>query len=217
MRLPFRDRHHAGAALATLLERYRDDPEVLVLALPRGGVPVGFEVARHLHRPLDLFLVRKLGVPGHEELAFGAIASGGIRVISESLVRAVGVPRHMIEAVTTRERNELERREQAYRPGQPPLDVNGKTVIVVDDGLATGSTMLAAVRALRAMHASRIVVAVPVASEEACRLIAAEADEAVCGATPCDFRAVGQWYDDFNQTTDDEVRKLLEQHDAAFR
>jgi len=181
-----------------------------VLALPRGGVPVGFEVARELHAPLDVFVVRKLGLPGHEELAIGALATGGVRVINHDLVRTLRLPETVVEAVTARERGELERRERLYRGDRPPLDVGGRTVILVDDGVATGSSMRAAVVALRQRRPERIVVAVPVGPPETCAALREEADEVICADTPVDFDAVGQSYDDFSQTTDAEVKELLE-------
>jgi len=204
----FRDRADAGRELAAKLWVYADDPSVLVLALPRGGVPVGFEVARLLRVPLDIFLVRKLGVPGHEELAMGAIASGGIRVLNEEV--AGRIPAEAINAVAARERRELERREHAYRGDRPPADVRRRKVILVDDGLATGTTMRAAIAALRRLGPARIVVAVPVGSRETCAEFQHEADEAVCARMPMPFYAVGLWYEDFSQTTDEEVRELLE-------
>jgi predicted phosphoribosyltransferase len=207
----FRNRADAGRVLAGRLEAYANRPDVLVLALPRGGVPVAFEVARALHAPLDLFLVRKLGLPGHEELAMGAIASGGVRVLNEEVVRLLRVPPEVIDLVAADEQQELARREQAYRGDRPPLDVHGRTVILVDDGLATGSTMRAAVAALRRLGPSRIVVAVPVAAAETCAELATEVDDMVCVQTPEPFRAVGLWYQDFSQTTDEEVRALLQQ------
>jgi predicted phosphoribosyltransferase len=210
----FSDRFDAGRRLAAELLDYADRPDVLVLALPRGGVPVAFEVARALHAPLDVFLVRKLGVPGHRELAMGAIASGGVRVLNEDVVRGLGVPDEVLDAVAARERTELERREWAYRDGRPPPAVRGRTVILVDDGLATGSTMRAAVRALRAQGPARIVVAVPVGAPETCAEFQDEADEAVCARTPDPFYAVGLWYSDFTQTTDEEVRDLLARAEA---
>jgi predicted phosphoribosyltransferase len=206
----FRDRTEAGRQLAAKLTAYADRPDVLVLALPRGGVPVAFEVARALHAPLDVFLVRKLGVPGHEELAMGAIASGGVRVLNEDAVRGLGIPDDVLDAVSEGELRELERRERAYRGGRPAPPVRGRTVILVDDGLATGSTMRAAVAALRRQGPARVVVAVPVGSPETCAEFQAEADEAVCARTPEPFYAVGLWYEDFSQTSDEEVRDLLE-------
>ena len=206
----FRDRTEAGRLLADRLGAYADRPDVLVLALPRGGVPVGYEVARALHAPLDVFLVRKLGAPGHGELAMGAIASGGVRVLNEGVVRGLGVTPEEIDAAAAAEQRELERRERAYRGGRPPLDVRGRTVILVDDGLATGSTMRAAVEALRRLGPARIVVAVPVGAPETCEEFHAEADDVVCARTPDPFYAVGLWYGDFSQTTDEEVRELLE-------
>lgn len=182
---------------------------MLVLALPRGGVPVAFEVARWLDAPLDVFLVRKLGVPGHEELAMGAIATGGVRVVNEAIVRELGVGREAFEEVAARERVELERRERAYRGERNAPEVGGRTVILVDDGLATGSTMRAAAVALRRRGPGRLVVAAPVAAREACEELRAEADEVVCAETPEPFRGVGRWYEDFSQTTDEEVRELL--------
>jgi putative phosphoribosyl transferase len=207
----FRDRSEAGRQLAARLAHYVDRPDVLVLALPRGGVPVGYEVARALHVPMDVFIVRKLGVPGHEELAMGAVASGGVRVLNDQVVKGLGIPDYVIDAVASWEQQELERRERLYRGQRPPPDVRGKTVILVDDGLATGSTMLAAVRALRQLGPARIVVAVPVASRDTCDLLKTEVDEVVCAVTPEPFYAVGLWYRNFSQTTDEEVRELLEQ------
>jgi predicted phosphoribosyltransferase len=205
----FRDRRHAGQVLARALVRYADRPDVIVLALPRGGAPVAFEVAQALHAPLDVFVVRKLGLPGHEEYAMGAIASGGVRVLDDELVRSVGLSERTVEAVTQHEQQELERRERLYRDGRREPELRGKTVILVDDGLATGSTMRAAVKALRDRQPARIVVAVPTAAAQTCERLRGEADEVVCASTPHPFRAVGLWYDDFSQTSDDEVRELL--------
>lgn len=205
----FRDRVDAGRVLARELEEYKGRPDVLVLALPRGGVPVAFEVARELGAPLDVFVVRKLGMPGHEEYAIGAIATGGVRIINSEAIRTFGVTNAEIEAVTAEERLELERRERRYRDGRPAPDVAGKTVILVDDGLATGSTMRAAVEALCQEEPARLVVAVPTAAPETCKEIAALVDEMVCAITPEPFYAVGLWYDDFGQTTDEEVHDLL--------
>jgi putative phosphoribosyl transferase len=206
----FRDRVDAGRQLALRLRRYANRPDVLVLALPRGGVPVAYEVAKELQAPLDVFLVRKLGVPGYEELAMGAIASGGVRVINQDVVRYMGIPAEVIDAVAADEQRELERRERAYRDDRPPPDVKGRIVILIDDGLATGSTMRAAAAALRKQGPARIVVAVPVSASETCEEFRSEVDEIVCAVTPEPFRGVGLWYEDFSQTTDDEVRELLE-------
>jgi putative phosphoribosyl transferase len=205
----FRDRTEAGQVLAGLLAHYRGRPDVIVLGLPRGGVPVAAEVASGLGAPLDVFVVRKLGVPGHDELAMGAIASGGVRVVNRSVVDGLRIGEDVIEKVAARELKELERRDAAYRDGRPPPDVRGKVVVVVDDGLATGSTMRAAVSALRAQQPSRIVVAVPVGSAATCHELEAEADEVVCARIPADFHAVGQWYEDFSPTTDEQIRSLL--------
>ena len=205
----FQDRFDAGATLATQLAHYAGRDDVVVLALPRGGVPVGYEVAKALQAPLDVFLVRKLGVPGHEELAMGAIASGGVQVLNEDVVEALDVPPERIIAVAAAEEQELERRHRAYRSGMPPPDVKGKVVIIVDDGLATGSSMRAAVQALRRLGPKRIVVAVPTAAAETCERLTAEADEVVCASTPRPFHAVGLSYRDFSQTTDAEVSDLL--------
>lgn len=215
----FRDRQDAGVQLATELARYTDAPNVVVLGLPRGGLPVAYEVARALRAPLDVFVVRKLGVPGHRELAMGAIASGGVRVLNPEVVNALSVPAAMIDAVAAQEQKELERQERAYRGDHPWPDLKGRTVIIVDDGLATGSTMRAAVRALREMQPARIVVAAPVAAAETCRSLAKEADEVVCVSTPEGFHAVSLWYEEFSQTTDDEVRYLLKSapHAAPVR
>jgi predicted phosphoribosyltransferase len=206
----FRNRRHAGRQLAQRLERYAGREDVLVLALPRGGVPVAYEVARALDAPLGLFLVRKLGVPGHEELAMGAIAGGGVRVLNREVIRSLDITPEEVEAVAREEERELERRQRAYRGDAPAPDVRDRTVILVDDGLATGSTMRAAVAALRRLGPARTVVAVPVGAPSTCAALAEEADEVVCAAQPEPFYSVGLWYGDFTQTTDDEVRQLLE-------
>jgi putative phosphoribosyl transferase len=211
----YRDRLDAGQQLAEQLRRYANRPDVLVLALPRGGVPVGFAVAAGLHAPLDVFLVRKLGVPGHEELAMGAIASGGVRVLNDDVVHFLQIPLTVIDAVAAQERQELERRTRHYRRDRPPLDVQGDTVILVDDGLATGATMRAAIVALRQQQPTRIVVAVPIAASTVCHELEAVADEVVCAEIPEPFYAVGLWYEDFEQTSDAEVCNLLAQ--AAHR
>jgi len=205
----FRNRTDAGRRLAEKLAAYADRPDALVLALPRGGVPVGFEVARALGAPLDVFLVRKLGVPGHEELAMGAVATGGVRVLNDEIVHGLGISQHEMDASMARELRELARRERLYRSDCPPPDVAGRTLILVDDGLATGATMRAAVQTLRQQQPARIVVAVPTASLDTCQAMKAEADDVVCAMTPEPFFAVGYWYEDFTQTTDDEVRELL--------
>ena len=210
----FRDRREAGRLLAEKLATYANRPDVLVLALPRGGVPVAYEVARALGAPLDVFVVRKLGVPGYEELAMGAVATGGVRVLNDQLVERLGIPEDMIDAVAARERQELARRERLYRGGRPPPDVRGRTVILVDDGLATGATMHAAIQALRQQNPARIVVAVPTASPETCEEMKAKADDVICASTPEPFHAVGRWYQDFSQTTDEEVGALLAQRSA---
>ena len=206
----FQDRTDAGQELAARLTKYANRPDVLVLALPRGGVPVAYEVAKKIGAPLDVFLVRKLGVPGHEELAMGAIASGGVRVINEDVVRFLNIPDEVIDAVAADEQQELERRGSAYRDDRPPPDVKGRVVILIDDGLADGSTMRAAAAALRKQGPARIVVAVPVSAPETCNEFRSEVDEIVCAVTPEPFRGVGLWYKDFSQTTDEEVRELLE-------
>lgn len=206
----FQDRTDAGRELAAKLRNYADRSDVLVLGLPRGGVPVAAVVAQELNAPLDVFVVRKLGVPYHPELAMGAIATGGVRVLNEDVVRMLNIPDAVIDQVTLRERRELERRERAYRGERPPPDVRGRTVILVDDGLATGSTMRAAVAALREQGPAKIVVAVPVGAPETCAELQHDADEAICAREPEPFHAVGMWYDDFSQTTDDEVHELLE-------
>jgi len=206
----FRDRIEAGQVLAQRLKGVIRDSNPIVLALPRGGVPVGFEVAKALHSDLDIFLVRKLGVPGHEELAIGAIAGGGIRVLNQTLIRELGLTSLVIDSITARERREIERRERLYREHRPPLAVGDRTVILVDDGLATGATMLAAARALRIQRPKRIIVAVPVASREACEEFRRHVDETVCAETPEPFYSVGSWYENFSQTSDAEVRELLE-------
>ena len=208
----FANRRAAGRLLAAKLAAYAKRPDVLVLGLPRGGVPVAYQVAHALGVPMDAFVVRKLGVPGYEELAMGAVATGGVRVLNDEIVKKFGIPDDVIEAVAAREFKELTRRERLYRGGGPPPDVRGKTVILVDDGLATGATMAAAVTALRKLQPARIVVAVPTASPEACEQMRAIADEVVCAITPEPFRAVGRWYEDFSQTTDEEVRDLLARH-----
>lgn len=208
----FADRREAGRELASRLAHYRGRSDVVVLALPRGGVPVAFEIAEALDAPLDIFVVRKLGMPGHPEFAIGAIASGGVRVLKDDVIRAYGVPQSAIDTVARRELAELERREREYRRGRPLPDLRDRIVILVDDGLATGSTMRAAVQAVRAFEPARVVVAVPVGAPSTCAELAEIADEVVCARTPEPFSAVGLWYRDFSQTTDEEVRALLEEH-----
>jgi len=210
----FRDRREAGRQLAEKLTAYANRPDVLVLALPRGGVPVAYEVARTLGAPLDVFVVRKLGVPGYEELAMGAVATGGVRVLNDQLVERLGIPEQLIDAVAARERQELARRERLYRGSRPPPDVRGRTVILVDDGLATGATMYAAIEALRKQNPGRIVVAVPTASPDTCEEMKKKADDVICAVTPEPFHAVGRWYQVFSQTTDEEVAELLAQASA---
>jgi putative phosphoribosyl transferase len=205
----FRDRFSAGRELAGALESYAHDPTALVLALPRGGVPVGYAVARALPAPLDVFMVRKLGLPGHEELAMGAIASGGIRVLNNEVVHAFDIPTEVIDAVADEEQQELSRREEAYRGNRSRPDIGGRTVIVVDDGLATGSTMRAAVTALGQHRPRRIVIGVPVAAGSACMDLRPQVDDLVCLFAPEPFQAVGLWYEDFSQTSDEEIRELL--------
>lgn len=217
MRQQFADRREAGAELARQLSAYQRRDDVVVLALPRGGVPVAFEIAIALGAPLDVFVVRKLGVPGHPELAMGAIASGGVRVLNEDVVAWYGLPASVIDRVAEAEQQELERREREYRGGQPLVGVKDRVVILVDDGLATGSTMKAAVQAVRAMDPAQIIVAVPVGATDTCRSLARMADEVVCARTPEPFSAVGLWYRDFSQTTDEEVREILEQSRAVGR
>jgi putative phosphoribosyl transferase len=205
----FRNRSEAGRLLARALERYKDQLDVLVLALPRGGVPVAYEVATNLNAPLDVFIVRKLGVPGHEELAMGAIASGGIRALNTAVIKQLNIPRSAIEAVAAHEQQELERRERLYRGQKASLNIQDRTIILVDDGLATGSTMKAAVAALRQQNPRKIIVAVPTAPAETCNELQDEADEVICAVTPEPFYAVGQWYENFEQTTDAEVTELI--------
>ena len=206
----FRNRMHAGQVLAEMLRGYCNREDVVVLALPRGGVPVAFEIANALHVPLDVFLVRKLGVPGQEELAMGAIATGGIRVLNNEVVKHLGIPEHVIDSATQAEQRELDRREQVYRGNRQPPQVHGWTMIFVDDGLATGSTMRAAVTALRQQKPAHIVVAVPVAAASTCQEFQDEVDQIICATTPEPFYGVGQWYEDFSQTSDEEVRDLLD-------
>ncbi|MCL4298390.1 MAG: phosphoribosyltransferase [Anaerolineae bacterium] len=205
----FKNRTDAGQKLAQNLSAYAYCPDVIVLALPRGGVPVAYEVARALHAPLDIFLVRKLGVPGHEELAMGAIASGGGSVLNDYVVNALNIPREIIGAVIAQEQQELERRERAYRGDRPKPEVYNRTVILVDDGLATGASMRAAIAALRSQKPARLVVAVPTGAAETCEAFAPEVDDIICATTPHPFLGVGAWYEDFSQITDAEVRELL--------
>jgi putative phosphoribosyl transferase len=206
----FRDRAEAGRALARVLSHYAGRDDVIVLALPRGGVPVAAEVAKELGAPLDVFVVRKLGVPGHEELAMGAIASGGVLVLDDGVLRWLGISEEQVQRALTRELDELGRREAAYRNGRPLPDLKGKTVILVDDGLATGASMQAAARAVRRHQPARIVIAVPVASRATCDQFRDDVDEVVCAVTPEPFSAVGNWYEVFSQTSDEEVRELLD-------
>jgi predicted phosphoribosyltransferase len=209
MEKTFHDRADAGRQLSERLSAYADRDDVIVLALPRGGVPVAYEVATRLHVPLDVFIVRKLGVPGYEELALGAIASGGVRVLNQDVVRVLPEAEEIVEAVTANELVEMERRERAYRDDRPPPELRGRIVILIDDGLATGATMHAAVQAAREQQPAKIVVAVPVCAPETCREIQKIADETVWLFAPEWFHGVGQFYDDFSQTSDDEVRRLL--------
>ena len=205
----YRNRRHAGAELAARLAHLAGRTDVVILALPRGGVPVGYDVAHALGAPLDVFLVRKLGVPGRRELAMGAIASGGVRVVNADVVAWYGLTEADLRDAARAEQVELERQERRYREGRPVPAVRDRVVVLVDDGLATGSTMKAAVQAVRAQGPARVVVAVPVGAPQTCRDLAALADEVVCPRTPSDFSAVGEWYEDFSPTTDDEVRELL--------
>jgi putative phosphoribosyl transferase len=205
------NRRHAGQVLADQLTAIVSDPGALVLALPRGGVPVGFEVARALQADLDVFVVRKLGVPREEELAFGAIASGGVRVLNQELIDYLGLSPETIDQITAREQHVLEAREQLYREGRPAIPLPGRSVLLVDDGLATGASMLAAARAMQPLAARRVTVAVPLGARETCDQLRQEVDQVVCAATPRPFSAVGAWYDDFTQVTDEEVRNLLKE------
>ena len=205
----FQDRADAGIYLVESLQKYAGKPDTIVLGLPRGGVVVAYEVARGLGLPLDVFLVRKLGVPGYEELALGAIASGGVQVINQDVLRSIRITQAQIQEIAAKEAEELKRRERIYRQGREPLAVQGQTIILVDDGLATGATMRAAVAALRKLAPRKIVIAVPVASVEACQEFQRTVEEIICGITPTQFHAVGAWYEDFSQTTDKEVIELL--------
>ncbi|HEY1214992.1 MAG TPA: phosphoribosyltransferase [Bryobacteraceae bacterium] len=209
----FRDRTDAGKVLAERVVHSVHDRDVLVLGLPRGGVPVAFEIAHALHAELDVFLVRKLGLPGHEELAIGAIASGGVRVLNEALLAELHLSPKLIDQIAAREERELRRREELYREGRPPLPVRNRTVLLVDDGLATGASMKAAAQALQLQGPKRLIVAVPVAASQTCDEFRMHVDEVICAYTPQPFMAVGLWYEDFSQTTDQEVQQLLE--DAA--
>ena len=207
----FRDRRDAGRKLAKKLLAYANRSDVVVLALPRGGVPVAYEVALALKAPVDIFTVRKLGLPGHEELAMGAIATGGARVINQDIVRTFNIPQGMIEAVAKRELQELERRERIFRGDRPMRDVYNKTVILIDDGLATGASMHAAIMGLRAKNPARIIAAVPTAALETCEAFKQLVDEMICATTPEPFYGVSRWYEDFSQTTDEEVQSLLQE------
>lgn len=212
----FKDRRDAGRKLAPKLTSYAGWPNLLVLALPRGGVPVAYEVALGLNAPLDIFIVRKLGLPGREELAIGAIATGGVRVLNRDIIRMLSIPDEVIKFVARRELQELGRREKLYRGDRPAPDVRDRAIILIDDGLATGASMRAAIAGLRAQHPARIVVAVPTAAEEVCQAFRSEVDEIVCAITPEPFYGVGRWYENFSQTTDEEVRILLEEANRQF-
>jgi predicted phosphoribosyltransferase len=207
----FRDRRDAGRKLAQKLLHYADRPDVTIFALPRGGVPVAYEVALALNAPLDIFIVRKLGLPGREELALGAIGSGGIRVLNSDVIRVLNIPQEVINIVAQRELQELQRREQKYRGDRSAPDIHGRTVILIDDGLATGASMRAAVAGVRAQHPARSVVAVPAAAREVCDAFEFAVDEMVCVITPEPFYGVGKWYEEFTQIDDEEVRRLLEE------
>ncbi|GCE06009.1 phosphoribosyltransferase [Dictyobacter aurantiacus] len=209
MVMRFRDRRDAGKQLATQLAGYRNRPDVVVLGLPRGGVPVAFEVASELHAPLDVMIVRKLGLPGQEELAMGALAQGGIRILNDDVISAVGIPNEVIDAVAAREQQEIERREHLYRGDRPALDVRGRTVVLVDDGIATGATIRAAIAALKRQHPAHLIIAVPVAAATTCDELAAQGDKVICLLKPDMLYAIGLWYENFSQTHDEEVRQLL--------
>lgn len=211
----FADRRHGGAVLAKHLDMYLGREDLVVLALPRGGVPIGYEVARHLHAPLDVLIVRKIGAPGHPEFAMGAIAGSGVSVLDDAFIRANRIPASVLEAIVQRERAEVARRERVYRANRPPVAVGGAIVIVVDDGLATGSTMQAAVLALRRQGPAGIVAAAPVGSRQACEALSDVADQVICPLMPEPFSAVGLWYADFSETTDDEVRRFMTQASAG--
>ncbi|MBD3182448.1 phosphoribosyltransferase [Candidatus Poribacteria bacterium] len=213
----FKNRVDAGKKLADKLSDYSDKDNVIILALPRGGAPVAFEVAKKINAPLDVFLVRKLGVPGREELAMGAIASGGVRVLNDDILRMLSIPDEGINRVAEKEQKELERREIEYRGDRQELDVKGKICILIDDGLATGASMRAAIKALQQMEPAKIVVAVPVGASEVCEGFENEADEVICAATPEPIHAIGAWYDNFSQTTDDEVRAILAEADKLVK
>lgn len=213
----FKDRRDAGRKLAQKLKDYAGRKDVIVLALPRGGVPVAYEVSKALNVLMDIFIVRKLGWPGHEEMAIGAIASGGVRVLNQDIVQYLNIPEALIDAVAQRELRELERREHAYRGDRPPLDVKDRTVIIVDDGLATGASMRAAVAGVSAHHPARIVIAVPTAAPETCESLKDEVDEVICATTPEPFYGVSRWYENFSQTTDEEVRTLLQEANRQLR
>jgi putative phosphoribosyl transferase len=214
----FHDRTEAGQVLADKLNHFANEPDLLVLALPRGGVPVAAEVARALHAPLDLFVVRKLGVPGHEELAMGAIASGEVRILNREVVDYLHIPENVIHDEAHKELEELKRQESLYRHDRPFPVIEGKTVILIDDGLATGTTMRAAIHALKKLHPRRIIVAVPVGAEQTCEQLSDEVDELICAEMPEDFYGVGRWYDDFRPTSDETVQALLEEaaHEQAL-
>jgi putative phosphoribosyl transferase len=216
--MKFRDRTEAGRMLAWRLRAYAGRSDVIVLGIPRGGVPVAFEVATELRAPLDVFVLRKLGVPGHEELAFGAVASGGARVLDREITDVLGISELEIERVTTNERNELMRREFAYQRGRPPLNIKGLTVIMVDDGIATGSSLRAGIKALRQLKPAKIVIAAPVAPLSTFNRLKSEVEDGVCVETPESFLAIGQFYEDFSQVTDREVVELLKKsHEPAER
>lgn len=205
----FSDRHDAGRQLARKLSKYADQEDVILLALPRGGVPVAYEIVQIIKAPMDLLIVRKLGLPGEEELAIGAIASGGIRILNQDIIDMLGISQMTVDRVTEQETLELQRREQQYRGNQPALDIHDRRVILVDDGLATGATMLAAIRAVRTRHVAQVVVAIPTASTQAIYLLRQEVDEVYYVMAPEPFEGVGRWYEDFSQITDEEVRSLL--------
>jgi predicted phosphoribosyltransferase len=213
---PFKDRRDAGRKLAQKLSAYAVKPDIVVLALPRGGVPVAYEVALALSAPLDVFIVRKLGLPGREELAMGAVASGGVRVLNGDIVRMLSIPEEVINIVAKRELRELQRREELYRGNRPMPEVSERTILLIDDGLATGASMRAAIAGLRAQDPARIVVAVPAAAPEACEAFRTEVDEIVCAITPEPFYGVGRWYEDFSQVTDEEVRMFLEEANHQY-